>query len=71
MRCFHRACSAGASLIISWPSPSTGFGLQQNTNLATTNWTGLAQTPTDDGTNKSVTVPISAGNEFFRLLKRN
>jgi len=61
----------GSSLIISWPSPSTGFGLQQNTNLATTNWTGVARTPTDDGTNKSITVPISAGNKFFRLLKTN
>jgi hypothetical protein len=66
-----QARRSGSSLIISWPSHSSGFGLQQNTNLATTNWNGVAQTPTDDGTNKSVTVPISAGNEFFRLLKRN
>ena len=31
------------SVVISWPSPSTGFLLQQNTNLTTTNWV----TPTE------------------------
>src|ERR1700674_3783952 len=24
--------------VVYWPSPSSGFGLQQNSNLATTNW---------------------------------
>src|SRR5438477_216190 len=44
-----QARRSDSSLIISWPSPSTGFGLQQNTTLATTDWTSVAQTPADDG----------------------
>src|SRR5216117_2157775 len=27
------------TVAVSWPSPSTGFILQENTNVATTNWT--------------------------------
>ena len=46
---------SGNSVIISWPSPSTGFVLQQNSNLATTNWT-TSGVISDDGTNKSITI---------------
>ena len=32
---------SGNSVIVSWPSPSTGFTLQQNSNVANTNgWSG-------------------------------
>jgi hypothetical protein len=56
----------GNSVIISWPSPSTGFVLQQNSNLATTNWT-TSGVISDDGTNKSITITSLTGNLFFRL----
>jgi hypothetical protein len=58
---------SGSSVIVSWPSPSTGWTLQQNANLASANgWTtssGIA----DDGTTKSLTLTAPAGNLFFRL----
>jgi uncharacterized repeat protein (TIGR03803 family) len=54
------------NLTVSWPSPSTGFNLQTNANLAAGTW-GNYGTPTDDGTNKSITISSSAGNLFFRL----
>ena len=57
--------SAG-NLTVSWPSPSTGFTLQTNGNLASGAW-GNYGTPTDDGTNKSTTISSAAGNLFFRL----
>jgi hypothetical protein len=57
---------SGHSVIISWPSPSTGFVLQQNSNLATTNWT-TSGVISDDGTNKSITITSPTGNLFFRL----
>src|SRR5262245_51398252 len=41
------------SVVITWPSPSTGFVLQQNLNVATTNWSNFLGTTNDDGTNKS------------------
>jgi hypothetical protein len=53
--------------MVSWPSPSTGWNLQQNTNLATTNWVASPETVNDDGTNKYIIVNLPTGNLFFRL----
>jgi hypothetical protein len=58
---------AGNNVIVSWSSPSTGFQLQQNSNLATTNWTTTGFSVSDDGTNKSITITSPTGNLFFRL----
>ena len=55
--------------LISWPSSSAGFVLQENSGLGTANWTAVAQTPSDDGTNRSVTVPSGPGAKFYRLKK--
>ena len=55
------------SVVISWPSPATGYTLQENTDLSTTNWTAALPNVTDDGTNKSVIVNPAAGNHFYRL----
>jgi probable HAF family extracellular repeat protein len=59
--------ASATSVIVSWPSPSAGYYLQQNTNLASTNWTFVPLTPHDDGTTKSVTLPSGTGSQFFRL----
>jgi hypothetical protein len=59
--------TATNTVIISWPSPSTGFTLQQNTVLGTTNWVNAPQAPADDGTTKSVIVNPPAGRLFYRL----
>ena len=56
-------------VIVSWPSPSTGFTLQQNADLNTTNWTVAPQTVTDDGTNRLVIVNPPVGHVFYRLFK--
>jgi len=56
------------TVVISWPSPSTGYQLQQNTNLSTANWMA-AGAATDDGTHKSIIVNPPAGNRFYRLFK--
>ena len=55
---------------IFWPSPSTGFSLQQNGNVANTNgWSAYGGTVIDDGTIKSVTISPPSGNLLFRLKK--
>ncbi|HMP84964.1 MAG TPA: hypothetical protein PKA41_19915 [Verrucomicrobiota bacterium] len=54
------------TVIISWPSPSTGFSLHQNSDLATTNWIPSA-IPDDDGFTKTVIINAPVGNQFFRL----
>ncbi|MCI0745370.1 MAG: hypothetical protein L0Y58_08205 [Verrucomicrobia subdivision 3 bacterium] len=61
--------ASGANVILSWPSPSTGFILQQTTDLTSGTWTTVASLPGDDGATKRVTVPAFAGRAFFRLVK--
>jgi hypothetical protein len=55
------------SVVVSWPSPSIGFTLQQNSNLNTTNWVTAPQSPADDGTTRSIIVNPPTGSLFFRL----
>lgn len=55
--------------IVSWPSPSTGFALQQNSSLGTTNWVAVSEAVTDNGTNRFIIVNPPAGNRFYRLIK--
>jgi hypothetical protein len=61
---------SGNSVIISWPSASPGFALQQNSNVANASgWSGYGGTINDNGTIKSVTLISPTGNLFFRLMK--
>jgi hypothetical protein len=53
--------------VVYWPSPSTGFTLQQNTNLTTTNWVAPTNSVTDNGTSKFIIISPPAGNRFYRL----
>ena len=57
------------TVVVSWPSPSTGFVLYQNTNLSTTNWASPPETVNDDGTNRFIIVNPPTGNRFYRLQK--
>jgi hypothetical protein len=61
--------TATNTAMIFWTYPSTGFALQQNTNLGTTNWTGVPQTVTNDGTHNYIIVNPPTGNQFYRLFK--
>ena len=55
--------------VVSWPSPSSGFNLQFATDLALSNWSNSATSPSDDGTNRFLIVKPPTGNGFFRLVK--
>ena len=58
-----------STINVSWPSPSTGWTLQQNSDLTTTGWStsgGIS----DNGTNKSITITPPTGNLFFRLKQQ-
>jgi len=56
------------ALTVAWPSPSTGFALQQNTNVATPNWVNSTAVPTTVGLENQVAVSAPAGQRFFRLF---
>jgi FG-GAP-like repeat len=53
--------------VISWPWPSTGYVLQQTTNLATANWTTFNGLVSSNSTSMSVIITPATGNLFFRL----
>jgi hypothetical protein len=57
------------TVVVSWPSPSTGFSLQQNSDLNISNWSTPGENITDNGTNKFIIVSPPAGNRFYRLFK--
>ena len=55
------------TVIVSWPSPATGHWLEENNDLSTTNWISVSQIPNDDGITKSISIPASLSNVFYRL----
>jgi hypothetical protein len=57
------------TILISWPSPSVGFVLQQNADLSPGNWITAPQPITDDGTNKYILFSAPTGNRFYRLVR--
>ena len=58
---------SGQNIIISWPSPSTGFTLQQSASLNPATWEAVPQPVNNNGTTMSVTLTAPAGDMFYRL----
>src|SRR6266571_9249755 len=56
------------TVIVAWPVPSTGFSLQQNASLGTTNWSDLTNVSVV-GSEKQVLVSPPVGNRFYRLFR--
>ena len=54
--------ASGASVVISWPAQVTGYRLQSNTNLSTTNWADVPSA------NNQATETASAPAKFYRLI---
>jgi len=63
------ACAAGTNLSVSWPAPSTGFGLQSSDSLGSgADWTTVTDTvQVTNGLNQLSVSPTNAA-KFFRLL---
>ena len=56
----------GGSITLAWPATSTGFGLQSNTNLTSTNWQTVNGTVVTNGQNQ-VTLQATGAATFYRL----
>ncbi len=56
------------SMIITWPAAAAGFGLQQNADLTTTNWTAVTNAVSPAGDRSQVILPCSSVKNFFRLV---
>jgi len=55
------------TVLVAWSAPSTGFSLQQNTNLNTTFWAGVTNTVNVIGSENQIIVAPPVGNRFYRL----
>ena len=53
--------------VLAWPTNATGLVLQQNSDLATTNWVIVTNAISVAGTNNQVSLTPLTGNRFFRL----
>lgn len=55
--------------VVSWLVPSTKFVLQENPDLASTNWTDVTGSPSLNLTNleNEVSVSLSPGRNYYRL----
>ena len=62
---------SGSQAMVSWPSADTaGFGLEHaDSPTAPASWVSNTASVTDDGTNKSVTLPATNRAQFFRLRR--
>lgn len=61
--------SAPDALVLEWATNATGFALEQNPDLGTTNWINATNSIVVVGTNNQATISSLNGNVFFRLTK--
>jgi hypothetical protein len=58
------------TVVVSWPLPtSTGWNLEQNDDLGSTNWVIPPQTVQNDGTNNFIILRPETSSAFYRLSK--
>jgi hypothetical protein len=56
------------TVAVTWPSPSTGWTLQQNTDsISSVNWSNVTIGIQDDGSTKKFIMNPPVGNRFYRL----
>ena len=57
------------TVVVAWPAPSSGFVLQQNTVLESSNWLNVTATRVAVGDQYEVIISPPTGNTFYRLKK--
>ncbi len=63
-----RIARAGAdTLVVAWPASFADYVLQQNADLASTNWAMVTDLPVVVNGEKQVTVSSPIGNRYYRL----
>ena len=58
------------TIVVAWPSSSTEFVLQENTNnVGSVNWSNVLTLPADNGTTKTIIINPQTGSRLYRLFK--
>ena len=65
----HIFISTTNTAVITWIAPSTGYSLQQNTNLVANSWAPVTNHVDTVGSDNQVIISPPDGNRFFRLSK--
>ena len=60
--------TATNSVVLAWPAPSTGFHLQQNPDIRSSNWSGVTNAVNVVNGENHVTISPPLGNRFYRLI---
>ena len=55
---------------VQWPSWATSYALQTSTNIAGADW-AIVSGSVEEGTNRSLTMPITEPQRFWRLSKQS
>jgi len=57
---------SNSTLLLAWPAAPSGFALESTGNLPAGPWAGVPGV-----TSNSITLPLNAGSQFFRLRQTN
>ncbi|MBI4660466.1 MAG: hypothetical protein HY735_16640 [Verrucomicrobia bacterium] len=60
---------SGQDLVLSWPTNAVDFVLESSASLTLPIWSQLSLAPAVKGENYAASIPVSAGNRFFRLRR--
>lgn len=60
--------AANSRLVLSWPTPTAAFAVQQNAELKTTGWRTLTNNAVVEGSHNQITVPAPTNGMFYRLI---
>jgi hypothetical protein len=65
----HLSLSATNTVLLSWEATITDFVLEQSSDANGSAWTRVETATVTVGANQNVSLPLTAGNKFFRLRK--
>jgi hypothetical protein len=60
--------SASGNVFLSWPATEATFQLQSTVSLAPASWAAVSTSPVQNGNMLTVTLPVGAGTQYFRLI---
>ncbi len=60
--------SGSGNVLLSWPATQATFQLQSTASLTPASWAAVSTQPVQNGGTLTVTLPVGAGTQYFRLI---
>jgi hypothetical protein len=61
------ALTSTNTLLVAWPASSTGFSLEQNSDLSTAGWTAVHEQSVPVANERQLIISTLSGTRFYRL----